>query len=141
MLQVAMSNHCNETFERRDILGHVQLMIPYWNRMPDGFLDHPVIAGNRKFRLMVALEVTVPGEPRFGSASDLKVGGSSKSNCEAGPEVGIVMRPCAGCFETAPPLIVTPSEIEELGRRLRSALDRVLAGLSPGTPAASGWTP
>jgi 4-aminobutyrate--pyruvate transaminase len=33
----------------------------------------------------------------------------------------------------APPLIITEPEISELGRRVRAALDRVLAGV----PAAS----
>jgi 4-aminobutyrate--pyruvate transaminase len=41
----------------------------------------------------------------------------------------------------APPLIITQSEIEELGRRLWSALDRVLADPSPGARAAIGSTP
>jgi 4-aminobutyrate--pyruvate transaminase len=40
----------------------------------------------------------------------------------------VIVRPLAGCFVTAPPLIITESEIAELGRRLRAALDRVLAG-------------
>ncbi|SDR63940.1 4-aminobutyrate---pyruvate transaminase [Rhizobiales bacterium GAS113] len=125
-------------FERRDILGHVQRMIPHWNRMLDGFLDHPLVAANRKFGLMGALEVAMPGEPRTGSAASLKVGGLSKSIFEAGLEAGIIVRPLAGCFVMAPPLIITQSEIEELGRRLRSALDRVLAGLLPGARAAIG---
>ncbi|SEF02002.1 4-aminobutyrate---pyruvate transaminase [Rhizobiales bacterium GAS188] len=125
-------------FERRDILGHVQRMIPLWNRMLDGFLDHPLVAANRKFGLMGALEVTVPGEPRAGTATSLKVGGLSQSIYEAGLEAGIIVRPLAGCFVMAPPLIITQSEIEELGRRLRSALDRVLAGLLPGARGAIG---
>ena len=52
-----------------------------------------------------------------------------------------MVRPLAGCFVMAPPLIITQSEIEELGRRLWSALDRVLADLSPGARAAIGRTP
>jgi 4-aminobutyrate--pyruvate transaminase len=128
-------------FERRDILGHVQRMIPYWERMLDGFLDHPLVVGSRKFGLMGALEVAVPGEQRTGLATSLEVGGLSKSIYEAGLEAGIIVRPLAGCFVMAPPLIITQSEIEELGRRLRSALDRVLANLSPGTSAASACAP
>jgi 4-aminobutyrate---pyruvate transaminase len=128
-------------FERRDILGHVQRMIPYWDRMLDGFLDHPLVAGSRKFGLMGALEVAVPGEQRTGSATSLKVGGLSKSIYEAGLAAGIIVRPLAGCLVMAPPLIITQSEIEELGRRLRCALDRVLADLSPDIRAASGCTP
>jgi 4-aminobutyrate---pyruvate transaminase len=124
-------------FERRDILGHVRRMIPHWNRMLDGFLDHPLVAGNRKFGLLGALEVAVPGEKHSGQATSLKVGGLSQSIYEAGLETGVIVRPLAGCLVMAPPLIITPSEIEELGRRLRSALDRVLADIKPHTQAAT----
>jgi 4-aminobutyrate--pyruvate transaminase len=62
----------------------------------------------------------------------------SQSTYEAGLETGIIVRPLASCFVMAPPLIITQSEIEELGRRLRSALDRVLTGLKPRAHAAAG---
>ena len=116
-------------FERRDILGHVRNMIPHWNRMLDGLLDHPLVSGNRKFGLLGALDVAAPGEARSASATSLKVGGLSQSIYEAGLEAGVIVRPLAGCIVMSPPLIITPGEIEELGRRLRSALDRALAGL------------
>jgi hypothetical protein len=40
MLQVAKINYFNEAFERGDILGHVQRMIPYWNKR-----SRPTLAG------------------------------------------------------------------------------------------------
>jgi 4-aminobutyrate--pyruvate transaminase len=106
--------------------------------MLDGLLDHPLVAGNRKFGLLGALDVAVPGETRSATATSLKVGGLSQTIYEAGLETGIIVRPLAGCLVMSPPLIITESEIGELGRRLRSALDRVLAGLSPAdlAPAA-----
>ncbi len=122
-------------FERRDILGHVRGVIPHWNRMLDGLLDHPLVVANRKFGLLGALEVAMPGESRAGSASSLKVGGLSKTIYEAGLETGVIVRPLAGCLVLSPPLIITAEEIDELGRRLRSALDRVLAGMSSREPA------
>ena len=94
-------------FERRDILGHVRRVIPHWNRMLDGFLDHPLVIGTRKFGLLGALEVALPGKSPAGSASSLKVGGLSKSIYEAGLETGVIVRPLAGCLVLAPPLIIT----------------------------------
>ena len=117
-------------FERRDILGHVRRVIPHWNRMLDSLLDHPLVVGNRKFGLLGAIEVAAPGESPVGSASSLKVGGLSKTIYEAGLETGVIVRPLAGCLVLSPPLIITEAEIDELGRRLRSALDRVLTGMS-----------
>lgn len=125
-------------FERRDILGHVRRVIPHWNRMLDGFLDHPLVIGTRKFGLLGALEVALPGEPPAGSASSLKVGGLSKSIYEAGLETGVIVRPLAGCLVLAPPLIITEAEIDELGRRLRSAFDRVLADVPRAELAGAG---
>jgi 4-aminobutyrate--pyruvate transaminase len=114
-------------FEERDVLGHVRNMIPHWNRMVDSLLDHPLVVGNRKWGLAGAVEVAYPGEGRAGPAASLKVGGATKEVYEAGLAEGVIVRPLAGCFVMAPPLIITEAEIAELGRRVRAALDRVLA--------------
>jgi 4-aminobutyrate--pyruvate transaminase len=73
--------------------------------------------------------VAAPGEVRGGPAASLKVGGITKAVYEAGLDHGIIVRPLAGCFVMAPPLIITEAEIGELGRRLKAALDQVLAQL------------
>jgi 4-aminobutyrate--pyruvate transaminase len=120
-------------FERRDILGHVRRVIPAWNAMLDDLARHPLVAGTRRFGLMGAVEVAEPGQGRAGAAGSLKVGGLSKAVYDAGLEAGVIVRPLAGCFVMAPPLIITEAEIGELGRRVRSALDAVLAGFpAPG---------
>jgi 4-aminobutyrate--pyruvate transaminase len=125
-------------FERRDILGHVRDMIPHWDRMLAGFLEHPLVTGTRTFGLMGAVEVEVPGAARSGPATSLRVGGLSKAIYEAGLDAGIIVRPLSGCFVMAPPLIITEEEIGELGRRLRTALDNVLAALPRGADASVG---
>ena len=118
-------------FEDRDILGHVRRMIPHWNKMLDSLLTHPLVRANRKFGLTGAVEVAYPGEDRAGAAGSLMVGGITKDVYEAGLAEGVIVRPLAGCFVMAPPLIITEAEISELGRRLRQALDRVLAKALP----------
>ena len=102
-------------------------IMPYWNRMLDSLLDHPLVVGNRKWGLAGAVEVAYPGEGRAGPAASLKVGGATKDVYEAGLVEGVIVRPLAGCFVMAPPLIITEAEIAELGRRVRAALDRALA--------------
>jgi 4-aminobutyrate--pyruvate transaminase len=118
-------------FDERDILGHVRRMTPHWNRMLESLLDHPLVVGNRKWGLAGAIEVAYPGEGRAGAAGSLKVGGATKDVYEAGLLEGVIVRPLAGCFVMAPPLIITEAEITELGRRVRAALDRALANWSP----------
>ena len=117
-------------FERRNILGHVGKVIPKFHAMLDGLLDHPLVTGNRKFGLMGALSVAQPGEQAGTAATSLKIGGISKVIYEAGLDAGIMVRPLAGCVVMAPPLIVTEGEIDEIGRRLRRALDMALAEVS-----------
>jgi len=114
-------------FEERDILGHVRRVMPRWNRMLDGLLDHPLVRGNRTWGLAGALDLAYPGEERAGAAGSLRVGGISKAVYEAGLEKGVIVRPLAGCVVMAPTLIITEAEIDELGRRLRAALDLTLA--------------
>ena len=129
VVSAAVANEVLNIFDERNILGHVRDVIPAWNRMLDSFLAHPLVVGNRKWGLAGAIEVAAPGETRAGPAASLKVGGITKAVYEAGLEHGIIVRPLAGCFVMAPPLIITEAEISELGRRLKAALDQVLAHL------------
>jgi 4-aminobutyrate---pyruvate transaminase len=126
VVSAAVANEVLNIFEERDVLGHVRRVIPHWNRMLDGLLEHPLVVGNRKWGLLGAIEVAYPGASKGGAASNLKVGGISKEIYEAGLAQGVIVRPLAGCFVMAPPLIITVPEIDELGRRVRAALDSVL---------------
>ncbi len=126
VVSAAVANEVLNIFEERDILGHVRSVMPHWNKMLDSFLGHPLVVGNRKWGLAGAIEVAAPGAARGGPAASLKVGGITKAVYEAGLEHGIIVRPLAGCFVMAPPLIITEAEITEIGRRLKAALDSVL---------------
>lgn len=118
-----------DIFERRDILGHVRAVIPYWKRALERLSEHPLVVRHRQFGLMGALDVKAPGEDASGAAASLRIGGLSKTIYEAGLEAGIIVRPLAGCLVMAPPLIITESEIDELAARLTTALDSALASL------------
>ncbi len=124
-------------FERRDILGHVNRVIPYWNRALDRLAEHPLVAGTRRFGLMGALDIAAPGSDGNEAAASLLVGGLAKRIYEAGLEHGIIVRPLAGCLVMAPPLIITTAEIDELVRRLTAALDQVLATLDSSALASA----
>lgn len=129
VVSAAVANEVLNIFEERDILGHVRSVIPHWNKMLDSFLGHPLVVGNRKWGLAGAIEVAAPGEVRGGPAASLKIGGITKAVYDAGLEQGLIVRPLAGCFVMAPPLIITEAEITEIGRRLKAALDSVLSNL------------
>jgi 4-aminobutyrate---pyruvate transaminase len=116
-----------EIFEQRDILGHVQRIIPVWHRALRGLEDHPLVAGTRRFGLAGAVALRRPGAAASAEKS-LKVTGLGRAAVDAGAEQGVLVRPVGDSVVMAPPLIITESEIGELMRRLRKALDAVLAG-------------
>jgi 4-aminobutyrate--pyruvate transaminase len=115
-----------EIFERRDILGHVQRMIPIWHRALRGLHDHPLVAGTRLFGLAGAVVLRRPGA-EASTTRTMKLGGLGRSAYEAAVEHGVLVRPIGDSLVMAPPLIITEPEIIELVRRLRTALDAVLA--------------
>lgn len=119
-----------DIYERRNILGHVQSVMPLWTKALKGLEDHPLVTTTRSFGLAGAVQIAVPGDAKAAAASpSLAPGGLSKQLYEAGLEAGIVVRPLQGCVVMAPPLIITADEITELAHRLRVALDATLANL------------
>ncbi len=118
-----------EIMQRRDVLGHVRRVIPLFKRMLDDLAVHPLVAGVRAFGLAGAIDAAEPDArgDTAPAASQMKVGGIAKAIYEAGLEAGVILRPLAGTLVLAPPLIITAAEIAELGRRIRAALDAVLA--------------
>jgi 4-aminobutyrate--pyruvate transaminase len=112
-----------EIFERDNIVGHVQSILPAWQRALASLHDHPLVATTRCLGLAGAVEFTGGGGP----AKSLKSTGLPKAVYDAGIAAGILVRPVGNCIVMAPPLIITEPEITELTTRLRHALDTVLA--------------
>jgi 4-aminobutyrate--pyruvate transaminase len=114
-----------EIFERDDIIGHVQRVMPAWRRALEALADHPLVSAVRCLGLAGAVEFH--SAAAAAPARSLKVSGMPKLVYEAGIACGILLRPVGNCVVMAPPLIITPEEIDELAFRLRRALDTVLA--------------
>jgi 4-aminobutyrate--pyruvate transaminase len=118
-----------EIFERDDIVGHVQGIMPAWRRALESLTGHPLVASIRCFGLAGAVEFR--SDAAATPARSLKVSGLPKLVYEAGIAAGVLLRPVGNCIVMAPPLIITEAEIAELTRRLRTALDAVLAASPP----------
>ena len=119
-----------DIFERRNILGHVQSIMPIWQKALASLEDHPLVTATRCFGLAGAVQIARPGEGGPVAASpSLAPGGLSEQLYQEGLAAGVVVRPLQGCVVLAPPLIITEAEIGELSRRLRVALDATLAAL------------
>lgn len=113
-----------EIFERRDIVGHVRRLMPYWARGIAALDTHPLVRGTRAHGLLAGIDLNDPAAS--GPATSLKVEGIAQAVYDAALEHGLVVRPLAGSLVLSPPLVITEAEIDELLRRLRAALDSVL---------------
>ena len=114
-----------EIFERRDIIGHVQRVIPVWHAALDALTDHPLVGAVRKCGLAGAVQLRKPGASAP-TERGMKLGGLGRAAYEAGVERGVLVRPIGDSLVMAPPLIIGAPEIAELFHRLRRALDDVL---------------
>ena len=108
-----------ELMEERDILGHVRTVGRHFSSRLKALEDHPLVLRSRAIGLAGAVDLAMP---KFEAGS---LGGLAAVLCEAH---GLFVRPSNDTLVMAPPLIITDREIDEMFRRLREALDALLAG-------------
>lgn len=118
-----------DIMERRNILGHVQRILPTWERGLQELEDHPLVSSSRNAGLLAAVEVAQPeADARTTEAEPFLTPRELTDRIyAAGLEAGIIVRALGSCVVLCPPLTITESEIDELFRRLRLALDTVAA--------------
>jgi 4-aminobutyrate--pyruvate transaminase len=114
-----------EIFERRDLVGYVRRIIPYWARAVAKLDAHPLVRGTRTHGLLAGIDLDDPaaGAP----ATSLKVEGIAQRVYDAALDCGLIVRPLVGSLVLSPPLVITEAEIDELIARLTRALDMVSA--------------
>jgi 4-aminobutyrate--pyruvate transaminase len=107
-----------DIFKSRDIMGHVQRVLPEWQKQLAAIEDHPLVSGTRSIGLMAGVT--------------LHPGDLAKDVYQAAMHENLMIRPGTNMIKMTPPLIISQSEIVELFVRLRRALDRVLHGKQNG---------
>ena len=103
-----------ELIEQRDLLGHVSRVSPRLHRHIASLADHPLVFNTR----MVGLSGAVQFRP-----SAEGPGARGRRMNQALMDQSLLLRPVGDTINIAPPLIITESEIDELFRRFRRALD------------------
>jgi 4-aminobutyrate---pyruvate transaminase len=83
---------------------------------------HPLVGDVRGTGLIVGMELMRDGENRIPFDSALKVGARVDA---AAMRHGLILRVVGDRLVFAPPLVIEPHEIEEIGQRLKRALDDV----------------
>ncbi|MEO9683311.1 MAG: aspartate aminotransferase family protein [Tateyamaria sp.] len=112
--------------EEENVIGHVQnVAAPALHEMWHGLSDHPLVGETTIVGMMGSLALT----PNKGSRAkfDMEPGTAGfmcRERCFAN---NLVMRHVYDRMVISPPLVVTPEDIKELGKRARTALDECYA--------------
>jgi putrescine aminotransferase len=92
---------------------------------------HPLVGEARRCGLIAGLELVVPGTRRERFPPVGRAGAVLRDACL---EAGLVVRAIRDGIALCPPLSIRPEEIDELGARLRTGLDRAAERLADPSP-------
>ena len=127
---VALANL--EIIQREKLVEHVRDVAgPYLQRRWAELAAHPLVGEARGLGLLGALELVKSKQPRGWFEPRGKVGERCRDNAIAN---GLVMRATRDTMIIAPPLVITPAQIDELVEKAWRTLDQTLAGLNQ-----DGW--
>ncbi len=108
--------------EEENILGHVRkVAAPALKEMWHNLGDHPLVGETTIVGMMASLALTPNKESRAKFAMEAGTAGfTCRERCFAN---NLIMRHVYDRMVISPPLVITPEEIKEMGKRARSALD------------------
>ena len=117
--------------EEENVLDHVRdVAMPALHEMWHGLADHPLVGETTITGMMGSLALTPHKDSRAKFAMDAGTAGfMCRERCFAN---NLVMRHVYDRMVISPPLIISPDEITELGRRARKALDECYVQLKDG---------
>ncbi len=121
----AVSVACLDIMRREKVVERVRdELAGYFAARWRSLAEHPMVGETRSLGLLGALEL-VPARPsrRF-FANRGEVGTACRDLCVAN---GVIARAVRDSMIVAPPLVITPDEIDELVRRIGLALDQTAA--------------
>lgn len=129
-LGAAAANACLDIYEREHLTENAERAgAQLLEHLRAGLSENPFIAEVRGQGLLVAIEFVADPERRVRFSSEAKVGPRIAAACLAR---GLICRamPHGDILGFAPPLVVTPEEIDEIAGRALEAIAEVSAGLS-----------
>ncbi|WP_223428645.1 aspartate aminotransferase family protein [Tateyamaria pelophila] len=108
--------------EEEHVLDHVRdVAAPALKEMWEGLGDHPLVGETAIVGMMGSLALTPQKESRAKFAMDAGTAGfTCRERCFAN---NLIMRHVYDRMVISPPLVITPDEITEMGKRARKALD------------------
>ncbi len=117
----AVANKTIEIYLRDDILGHVQRLVPQFQRRLAALADHPLVGEARGVGLVGGIELVADKATK---RSFLPKQAVAPRAVLFGQQEGIIFRAIGDTLAVCPPLIITAGEVDEMFDRIGRALDR-----------------
>ena len=113
-------------YDEMDMIGHVQRVGPYMQRVLAMFAEHPLVGEVRGVGLLTGMEMVADKATRAPFDPARNVGGMVDKHARAH---GLITRFIGDRIAFSPPLVVTEAEIDDIAARLGRALDDASAEL------------
>jgi len=113
-------------YEEMDIVSHVRRVGAHMQAALSGFTDHPLVADVRGTGLLTGMEMMADRATRTPFDTDRGVGRMVDRHAR---KHGLITRFIGDRIAFSPPLIVTETDVDEIAKRLRAALDDAHAEL------------
>ncbi|UEM19351.1 aspartate aminotransferase family protein [Skermanella mucosa] len=111
-------------YEERDIVGHVRAVAPHLQDGLRRFADHPLVGEVRGIGLIAGVEIVADKATKAPFDPKLGIGGHVARFAQ---EHGLIVRAMGDTIGFSPPLVISPSELDDLVERFGKALDDTLA--------------
>jgi 4-aminobutyrate---pyruvate transaminase len=118
----AVALEVQKIYAEIDIVGRAKRLGPLLQATLGALRSHPLVGDVQGTGLILGMELMRAGAKRIPFDAALKVGARVD---EAAKRHGLIVRVVGDRLVFAPPLIIEPAEIEEIGSRLKRALDDV----------------
>jgi 4-aminobutyrate--pyruvate transaminase len=118
----AVALEVQKIYAEMDIVTRAKRLGPLLQSTLGRLKAHPLVGDVQGTGLLVGIELMRDGEKRIPFDSPLKVGARVDA---AAMRHGLILRVVGDRLVFAPPLVIEPHEIEEIGQRLERALDDV----------------
>jgi 4-aminobutyrate--pyruvate transaminase len=118
----AVALEVQKIYAEMDIVARAKRLGPLLQSTLGELKAHPLVGDVQGVGLILGMELMRDGEKRIPFDAALKVGARVE---HAAKHHGLILRVVGDRLVFAPPLIIEPAEIEEIGERLKRALDDV----------------
>jgi 4-aminobutyrate--pyruvate transaminase len=123
-----------DIYERDNILGHVNSVMPlFWQRL-DALRDHPLVGEVRGKGFVAGIELVADKTSRRAFEAKKAIGAKT---VQLAQEAGLIVRNLGDTVAVCPPLVISAAQIDELFDKLTLALDQTEVYVATGNHRAA----